>query len=1503
MLFVVAFLVIMGLANWNGKIGSNIINVHADPALGPFEIKVDGNVVGDEDPPVRFVNDTMSITIKFDNPEDKPDGAEFEWELLGDDPAIPDIVEITYNDTDGLATIKRKSPGFANLALKVTLPGGTPSVLKTISVCVPLEWSDNVTFGTSFRNNILGSESNGYYGLINVNGTDPERTLQLYMEDSLSHPSKYHYLRKLKYVTYKYSDNRGSASVPSDIDEDDLGDIDTYLIWSSSDTTIVDVDENTGFITAKGVGIATVSVETRSEDLNGNREKIGFDVVVVPEAVVVGTNRINMSWADRPEYFAPDGDRIVIDTNVQRPHYASDLEWRVFRGEAPGTNNDITDELSENIIIGENGSTLTLENLKAGAYTVTAVPKKEGSDSFYDVVRTSPEYNYLGYRIIVPMEFPPSNVILTYDDNNVYDSYDLLSNSNLPSDLFVFSSENLSIVKAGLETGIIDARGEGRVNVNLRLTSQDAIQKYYGAYYNDTRIGYDFVGNEVKVIDVTVCQIALNAYNKKIRTGETFQLNLTAPTQYMNGVSWSSTNEAVCTVDESGLVTGVSEGTASVTAIILLENGVTKRVKCDIKVVNDVISVTLSPEVGFISIGDSILIEAVVNPESGSVALTWQSSNTAVADIVGTDTGTRWVMVKGLSRGSTIITAKDSENEIVESIVVTVSPVISRIELSETQVSVSQALNFYQLSASCDPELPANEKLRWTSSNPDVAKVEEYGNGKVEIVAPGSTTIRVTSTSTLSDAFAECSFTVLQEMEGVALTESSLTLHTGDTYRLSYTVNPSNTSNSTLKWSSTDSNIASVDESTGIITAKNPGMCVIKANAQDNSGVLATCTVTVLKDASNIKLKSSSIGIYVGESYYLDVEIDPEDSTDKITFESSNTKIATVAKNGKVTGVAAGNCIIMVRSTSGAYTYCNVYVYQKVIGLTLDYESAKLHIGEKLRLTAKVTPENASNGSIEWTSSDSNIATVDENGVITPKNAGTCIITAKTTDGSGAFATCFVTVLKNALDIKLDVASLDLNVGDTYQLDAKVEPADATDELFYESSNTKVAIVSANGKITAKGKGNCVVFVKSSTGNKYAYCYVYVSQQVEGLELTPEEIEIKVGELIELEAEISPDGASDTELEWTSKNEQIATVSQKGVVKGVSKGATIISCSTLDGEYVAICLVTVVEGNREVTITVNKSAIVGVGKTYQLTATVDGEEVPANTLKWKSSNKKICKVTKNGVIKGVKTGKCKITVKMKDGSIGYAKCTVKVITATNDIELNKSYVEIVQGRTLKLSATTSPKKTTYSPLWESSDETIATVSKKGTITAIKPGDCTIKCVAKDNPEVYATCRVHVTAPVNITSFNFSEEALVMVPGETSNIQYTVSPSNYTEGYTWSSDNPVAATVDSNGKVTARAVGTAKITALSNSGKKNTMNVYVVGLSKTKITLHQYESTKINLEVDGVKAGELDIRWDTDNQSIAEMSKGKVTGKALGTTTVYCVVNGRYLACTVKVIKN
>ena len=794
-------------------------------------------------------------------------------------------------------------------------------------------------------------------------------------------------------------------------------------------------------------------------------------------------------------------------------------------------------------------------------------------------------------------------------------------------------------------------------------------------------------------------------------------------------------------------------------------------------------------------------------------------------------------------------------------------------------------------------------QVEWESENPSIATVTD---GKITARGIGETTI----TAILTDENnhkrrVQCIVKVVASINSISLSTQSDHINVNESMLINATVDPSSLGGA-LVWSVSDTSIAEVSPESGIsvtIIGKKPGTVAVTARNPAN-GKFGTIVVTINPvitridfDPAFVTVSSSSGPIQLFANCTPGL---PYGET--LNWYSSDESIAKTDQNGKVTVKKAGTVWIYAEASNGIRGYCTVTVLQEMEGIVFDKNELLLYSGESKRLTYTINPSTTSDTTLKWSSSDVNVATVTNNGLITAVNSGTCTITAQSQDGSNRIASCLVSVIKDATGIFLDVASLNLSIGESYQLDAEVEPAGSTNDLFYESSNDNVAVVNSTGKITGKGKGNCVVFVKTGTG-VYAYCYVSVSQQVTGLELDRETAEMHVGELLELTATISPKGASDSEIEWESSNTSVATVSEKGIVKAIAKGAALIKCTSLDGDYMDYCLVTVAEGTRTVTITVNKTATVGVGKKYQLTATVDGEEVPANTLKWKSSNKKICTVTKNGVIKGIKTGKCKITVKMKDGSVGSAKCTVRVINATDDIELNKDYVEIVQGRTLKLKATTKPKTTTYSPIWESSDENIATVSKKGTVTALKPGDCIIKCVAKDNSEVYAVCRVHVTAPVSITSFNFSEDAIVMFPGEKTGIQYTVSPSNYTEGYTWSSDNPVAATVDSNGKVTAKAVGSAKITALSDSGKKSTMNVYVVGLSKTKITLHQYESTKISLQVDGVKKGELDIRWDTDNQSIAEMSNGKVTGKALGTTTVYCVVNGRYMACTVKVIKN
>ena len=103
-------------------------------------------------------------------------------------------------------------------------------------------------------------------------------------------------------------------------------------------------------------------------------------------------------------------------------------------------------------------------------------------------------------------------------------------------------------------------------------------------------------------------------------------------------------------------------------------------------------------------------------------------------------------------------------------------------------------------------------------------------------------------------------------------------------------------------------------------------------------------------------------------------------------------------------------------------------------------------------------------------------------------------------------------------------------------------------------------------------------------------------------------------------------------------------------------------------------------------------------------------------------------------------------------------------------------------------------------------------------------------------------------------------------------------------------------------ISAKAIGSANINILTESGRKGTIKVFVVGLSRTYVELQQYTNLLLKLEVDGSGSQNFTVRWDVDNQNIATVSNGRVTAKALGTTTVYAVVNGRRLSCVVKVVK-
>lgn len=252
---------------------------------------------------------------------------------------------------------------------------------------------------------------------------------------------------------------------------------------------------------------------------------------------------------------------------------------------------------------------------------------------------------------------------------------------------------------------------------------------------------------------------------------------------------------------------------------------------------------------------------------------------------------------------------------------------------------------------------------------------------------------------------------------GVTLDKTSLSIEAGQTAQLTATVQPGNADNQSVTWSSSDNNVVSVD-ATGKITANAKGSATITVTTADG-GKTATCTVTVTEPAApvavtGVTLNKNNTTIYTGRTETLTATIQPADATNKaVTWTSDNTGVATV-NNGVVTGVSVGSATITAKTADGGFTAtCTVTVEEAPIvhptGVSISKTSINLQIGGSETLTATVTPADANNKNVTWSTSDATVATVDKNGKVTGIKAGNATITATTEDG-GKTATCSVTV-------------------------------------------------------------------------------------------------------------------------------------------------------------------------------------------------------------------------------------------------------------------------------------------------------------------------------------------------------------------------------------------------------------------------------------------------------------------------------------------------------------
>ncbi len=382
--------------------------------------------------------------------------------------------------------------------------------------------------------------------------------------------------------------------------------------------------------------------------------------------------------------------------------------------------------------------------------------------------------------------------------------------------------------------------------------------------------------------------------------------------------------------------------------------------------------------------------------------------------------------VTAIAPGTAVITASTS-NGLQASCSVTVTAKIieaAGISLDVTEKTLTEGDTF-TITATIDPETTTDKTVTWSSSNTEVATVD---NGKVTAIAPGTATITASTTNGLT---AQCNVTVtakIIEAAGISLDVTEKTLTEGDTFIITATIDPETTTDKTVTWSSSNTDVATVEN--GKVTAIAPGTAVITASTAN--GLEASCSVTVtakIIEAVGISLDVTEKTLTEGDTFIITATIDPETTTDKtVTWSSSNTEVATV-ENGKVTAIAPGTAVITASTSNGLTAQCNVTVEKKIIlatSITLDKTSVEAEAGTTVTLTATVLPDDATDKTVAWSSSDESVATVDQEGNVTIIALGFAIITAETTDGSNLYAECSVNGISYVQSLVIESGNVDI---------------------------------------------------------------------------------------------------------------------------------------------------------------------------------------------------------------------------------------------------------------------------------------------------------------------------------------------------------------------------------------------------------------------------------------------------------------------------------------------
>ena len=718
------------------------------------------------------------------------------------------------------------------------------------------------------------------------------------------------------------------------------------------------------------------------------------------------------------------------------------------------------------------------------------------------------------------------------------------------------------------------------------------------------------------------------------------------------------------------------------------------------------------------------------------------------------------------------------------------------------------------------PENAGTKELEWSSENPEVAIVD--ANGIVTGKKIGKTVITA-KTKDGTDITASTTFTVLPlKVETMTFAEPLVSIARTKDKTIKLTLNSEEVDNKSMVWTSSDESVATVVQNPNssypleaIVTAHKIGKATIKAEAQDGSGISATCEVEVTPlMVSDFSLLTASVVKTIPTQ--LEVKVSPAEADNKkLKWTSLTPDIATVTEDGMLTGLKMGTAQIKAEALDGSNiskTFNVEVTGLSVSSISLPTTPVSVVKTKTGKIKVVVEPLESDNQKLTWTSSRTDIATVDNEGVVTGKKVGTTRITASTTDGTNLKASVDVNIepLKvETMTFAESSVSIVKTEDKTIKLTLNSEEVD-NKRMIWTSSDESVATVVQNMNavypleaiVVAHKVGKATIKAEAQDGSGMS-----TTCEVEVTPLMVSDISLQTASIVktiptQLEANVSPAEADNKKLKWTSLTPDIATVTEDGMMTGLKMGTAKVKAETTDGSNLSCVFEVQVTGLPVSTISLPAESSIIKTESMKLECSILPLASDNQKLQWSSNATDIASVDEStGVITAHKVGDAVITATTTDGSGISASTTIHVTPLkVSQIEMPKD-ISLLYSLSKQIEVNIAPELADNKTLkWASEDESIATVTQEGVVKGVNVGTTNITATAMDGSGVSATCKVTVK-PVVI---DLSTKTINLRKGESYAEQIVnVLPDNYEhKEVVWTSADNSIASVDSEGMITA-----------------------------------------------------------------------------------------------------